>query len=46
MNEFVNDTNGKLIKVKKLIARPDGYYWPLSIVNEADLGKNEILYRK
>jgi glycosyltransferase involved in cell wall biosynthesis len=37
MNEFVNEVNGKLIKVKKLITRPDGYYWPLSIVDETDL---------
>lgn len=44
MNEFVNDTNGKLIKVKKLIARPDGYYWPLSIVNEADLAEKMKYY--
>ena len=44
MNEFVNDTNGKLIKVKKLIARPDGYYWPLSIVDETDLAEKMKYY--
>jgi 1,2-diacylglycerol 3-alpha-glucosyltransferase len=33
MNEFVIDGyNGKLIKVARLKGRPDGYYWPESIV--------------
>jgi 1,2-diacylglycerol 3-alpha-glucosyltransferase len=34
MNEFVIDGfNGKLIIVDKLYGRPDGYYWPESIIN-------------
>ena len=34
MNEFVIDGfTGKLIKVDKYNGRPDGYYWPESLVN-------------
>jgi len=28
MNEFVNDKTGKLITIKNLYSRADGYYWP------------------
>jgi len=28
MNEFIDKTNGKLIKIDRLYARADGYYWP------------------
>jgi 1,2-diacylglycerol 3-alpha-glucosyltransferase len=32
MNEFVQDgVNGRLARVSRYIARPDGYYWPESI---------------
>lgn len=32
MNEFViNNINGQLVEVEKLISRSDGYYWPQSI---------------
>jgi 1,2-diacylglycerol 3-alpha-glucosyltransferase len=34
MNEFVIDNyNGRLVKVERLVSRPDGYYWPQSIVS-------------
>lgn len=37
MSEFVNEDFSKLIKVDKYISREDGYYWPLSIINEDSL---------
>lgn len=38
MTEFVkNFENGRLINVKELHGRPDGYYWPESIINEESL---------
>lgn len=40
MNEFVSDgVNGLLIKVKRLISRPDGYYWPESLICESSLSE-------
>lgn len=34
MNEFVVDSyNGRLVKVERFVSRPDGYYWPQSIVS-------------
>jgi 1,2-diacylglycerol 3-alpha-glucosyltransferase len=38
MNEFVeHDVNGRLVKVRRLYGRWDGYYWPQCEVDEADL---------
>jgi 1,2-diacylglycerol 3-alpha-glucosyltransferase len=38
MNEFVRpDTNGKLVSITRLVARPDGYYWPQCYVDNDDL---------
>ena len=38
MNEFVNNNyNGSLVKVKRCLAREDGYYWPESICDVASL---------
>lgn len=37
MNEVINESNGKLVKVDLLRARKDGYYWPLAFVNENSL---------
>ncbi|WP_394138418.1 glycosyltransferase [Cytobacillus oceanisediminis] len=37
MNEIVNESNGRLVKVELLRSRKDGYYWPLSFVNEESL---------
>jgi glycosyltransferase involved in cell wall biosynthesis len=37
MNEFVNGTNGKVIKIDRLFARSDGYYWPQCSVNLGSL---------
>lgn len=38
MNEFVKDgVNGRLVNVKEFRGRPDGYYWPLSIIDEYSL---------
>lgn len=28
MNEFIDGTNGKIVKLSKLYSRSDGYYWP------------------
>jgi glycosyltransferase involved in cell wall biosynthesis len=53
MNEFINETNGKLIKISRLYARSDGYYWPQCLVEQEDLrecmqyyvnNRNEIMY--
>ncbi len=37
MNEFVNAKNGQLIRIDKVFARSDGYYWPQCMVDEEDL---------
>lgn len=37
INEPINDLNGTLINVEKTIAREDGYYWPLSIIDKNSL---------
>jgi glycosyltransferase involved in cell wall biosynthesis len=38
MNEFVqNGENGSLVKVEKVVPRPDNYYWPETIPDENDL---------
>ncbi len=39
MNEFI-DNNGKGIKIEKLYARYDGYYWPMCEVNLDSLIKS------
>ena len=44
INEPINAENGKLIKVAKTIAREDGYYWPLSIVDRDDLYRQMKYY--
>jgi 1,2-diacylglycerol 3-alpha-glucosyltransferase len=33
MNEFVNSENGQLVKIDRVFARSDGYYWPQCLVN-------------
>lgn len=33
MSEFIDETNGKLIKVSRLYARADGYYWPQCLID-------------
>lgn len=37
MNEFVDDTNGKLVKIAKFEKRSDNYYWPQCEVSETPL---------
>lgn len=37
MNEVISNDNGKLVKVKKMYSRSDGYFWPLSEVDEDSL---------
>lgn len=37
MNEITDSQNSKLIKIDKLFAREDAYYWPLCDVNEGSL---------
>ena len=39
MKEFINGSNGKLIKVSRLYYRADGYYWPQCMVDVDDLFK-------
>ncbi len=46
MNEFVTETTGKLVKIKRLVAREDGYYWPLCIVDDEDLASKMEYYIK
>lgn len=43
MNEVINSQNGRLVKVKEMHARSDGYYWPLAIVDEESL-KEAMMY--
>ena len=44
INEPLNEINGRKIQVKKYIAREDGYYWPLSIIDEKSLYKQMKYY--
>lgn len=44
MNEVVNSQNGKLVKVKKMFSRSDGYYWPLAVVDEDSLTEAMLYY--
>jgi len=44
MNEIINDEVGKLVKVKKIYCRADGYYWPLTICDEEELAKAMMFY--
>jgi len=37
MNEVINNDIGYLVKVEKLVARSDGYYWPLSYCDQESL---------
>ena len=44
INEPLNEFNGRTVKVSKVVAREDGYYWPLSIVDCDDLYKQMHYY--
>lgn len=45
MNEFVTDNyNGFLIDVERQVSRPDGYYWPESIISENHLSSIIQIY--
>lgn len=44
MNEIINEENGKLIDVKQLHSRSDGYYWPLAICEKDDIIKQMKFY--
>lgn len=44
INEPIDEGNGRLVKVAKSIAREDGYYWPLSIVDQDDLYRQMKYY--
>lgn len=37
MNEFIDCTNGKLVKTSKFYSRADGYYWPQCDIDKDDL---------
>jgi glycosyltransferase involved in cell wall biosynthesis len=44
MSEFINETNGKLVKVSRLFSRADGYYWPQCLVDESSLVEQMEFY--
>lgn len=44
MNEVINEENGRLVQVDLYRSRKDGYYWPLSHVNEESLIKAMKFY--
>lgn len=46
MTEFIDEKICKKVKVKKYISREDGYYWPLSLVDEEDLAEKMNFYIK
>ncbi|PVW15742.1 glycosyltransferase [Marixanthomonas spongiae] len=55
MNEFVHSNFGKVIKIDKMFARSDGYYWPqcevnishlTKIIEELESSKREIVDKK
>ena len=39
MNEVIDDSVGRLVKVRRNYARADGYYWPLAECDKEDLIK-------
>lgn len=39
INEIITNGNGRLIKVSEQQSRPDGYFWPISIIDEESLYK-------
>ncbi|MBK6328498.1 MAG: glycosyltransferase [Chloroflexi bacterium] len=44
MNEFVvPGGNGRVIKIDKLVARADGYYWPQALIDQKSL-RDEMAY--
>ena len=46
MNEIVNNENGRLVAVKRVCSRSDGYYWPLSYVDDRSLMDAMLYYIK
>ncbi len=44
MNEFVDETSGRVVKIDRLYARNDGYYWPQCRVNIEDLARQMQYY--
>lgn len=46
INEIINNDIGKLVDVKYSYSRSDGYYWPLSVVDEDSLYKAMLYYVK
>lgn len=44
MNEFIDETNGRAVRVASFGERSDGYYWPQSFVDEEDLKKQMQAY--
>ena len=39
MNEFMNNKNGKKVKIDRLYSSKNGFYWPICQVNINDLSK-------
>lgn len=37
MNEFIDDSNGSLVKISRLFMREDNYYWPQCVVDVDNL---------
>ncbi|MCB8984692.1 MAG: glycosyltransferase family 4 protein [Ardenticatenaceae bacterium] len=45
MNEFViPGENGRVVKIDKLVARADGYYWPQALIDQESLRKEMAYY--
>lgn len=40
MNEFYDDTCGRVVKIERIFARADGYYWPQSVIDLTDFQSN------
>ena len=46
MNEFYDQSSSKLVKIKKIFSRSDGYYWPQCEVDIDDLAAQMNFYVK
>ena len=44
MNEVIDETVGRLVKVERNYARADAYYWPMSVCDPDDLAEKMLWY--
>lgn len=44
MNEFVDDTCGRTVRIARYYSRSDGHYWPLCLVDESHLAEQMQYY--